>query len=142
MREEIENQAARRIMSAPFSPIIMAVALVLPDTTVGMIDASITRSRSMPFTRSDVSTTAIGPGPKPAWEDQKSGPINPLEKKLGQRVPISHVYKTGFHFPYAFMTYGCAKWSVGSVLGFSKVISELLNVTDRFAAFNSNFELP
>lgn len=79
---------------------------------------------------------------KPAWEDQKSGPINPLEKKLGQRVPISHVYKTGFHFPYAFMTYGCAKWSVGSVLGFSKVISELLNVTDRFAAFNSNFELP
>jgi dodecin len=35
-------QAARRIMSAPFSP-MMAVALVLPDTTVGMIEASMRR---------------------------------------------------------------------------------------------------
>ena len=55
--------AACRIISAPFSPIMMAVALVLPETTVGMIEASITRNRSMPLTRKAASTTAIGPGP-------------------------------------------------------------------------------
>ena len=31
-------------MAAPFSPIMTAAALVLPETTVGMIDASTTRN--------------------------------------------------------------------------------------------------
>ncbi len=47
-------------MAAPFSAIIMVGALVLPDVIVGITEASITRSRSMPITRSRSSTTVIG----------------------------------------------------------------------------------
>ena len=54
---------APRMSSAPFSPIIMAGALMLPEVSVGMIEASTTRSVSMPRTLSSASTTAIGSGP-------------------------------------------------------------------------------
>src|SRR5262249_23270931 len=50
-------------MSALFSPIITAATLVLPETTVGMIEASITRRPSKPRTRTRSSTTADGSGP-------------------------------------------------------------------------------
>jgi N-methylhydantoinase B/oxoprolinase/acetone carboxylase alpha subunit len=55
--------ASCNTMSEPFSPIITAAALVLPDTSDGMIEASMTRSRSKPRTRSRSSTTADGSGP-------------------------------------------------------------------------------
>jgi hypothetical protein len=50
-------------MSAAFSPIIIAGALVLPDVSVGMIEASATRRPAIPWTRSWASTTAIGSDP-------------------------------------------------------------------------------
>ena len=53
-------EAAALIMSAPFSAIMMTVALVLPETIVGMIDASTTRSPSSSLTRNSSSTTANG----------------------------------------------------------------------------------
>ena len=47
--------------SAAFSPIITVGAFVFPDVTVGMLDASATRSPSMPWTLGSWSTTHIGP---------------------------------------------------------------------------------
>ena len=45
-------------IAAPFSPIAIAAALVLVETSRGMTEASITRSPSMPRTASRSSTTA------------------------------------------------------------------------------------
>ena len=46
-----------------FSPIMIDGALVLPDVSVGMIEASATRNPWMPRTRNLSSTTAIGSVP-------------------------------------------------------------------------------
>ena len=61
----IEDQAVHslRIRSATLSPIMIEGALVLPEVSVGMIEASATRRPWMPCTRSLGSTTAIGSMP-------------------------------------------------------------------------------
>jgi len=45
-------------------------------------------------------------------------------------------------FPYGFMTYGCAKWAVETVLTFSIKFTKLLGVTDTFALPGRDFRLP
>jgi hypothetical protein len=78
---------------------------------------------------------------KPAWDDENihSGT---LVKGLKSKVPVVSSWQGKFLFPYGFMTYGCAKWSVQSVLTFSRSFSALLGVKDKFALPGLDFKLP
>jgi hypothetical protein len=51
-RASSHDQYAASIISAHFSPIMMQAAFVLPETTVGMIEASATRKPETACTRS------------------------------------------------------------------------------------------
>jgi hypothetical protein len=61
---------------------------------------------------------------------------------LKARVPVARAYQSCLQFPYTFMTYGCAKWSVLSVLTFSDYFSTLLGVNDRFIPLRPDLALP
>src|SRR6218665_2283654 len=67
--------ASCRIRSPAFSAIITMGALVLPETSVGIAEPSITRRPAMPCTRRRASTTASGgmPMPQGATGGEKGG---------------------------------------------------------------------
>jgi hypothetical protein len=79
---------------------------------------------------------------KPAWDDDKDTHDGKLVKGLKTKIPICHAYKGSFMFPYGFMNFECAKWSVLSVLAFSAEFSALLGINDKFAGQNLDFKLP
>jgi hypothetical protein len=80
---------------------------------------------------------------RPSWDsdDIHNGK---LVKDLKKKVPVAAAYKSkgNFLFPYGFMTYGCAKWAVQTVLTFSSTFTKLLGVTDKFSLPGLDFKLP
>jgi hypothetical protein len=63
-----------------------------------------------------------------------------LVRDLTRKIPVVDAYKGNFLFPHGFMTYGCAKWAVQTVLEFSLDFANLLGVTDKFGTLD--FKLP
>jgi len=72
---------------------------------------------------------------KPAWDGDRDTHDGRLVKGLRTKIPICDAYKGSFMFPYGFMNFECAKWSVASVLAFSAEFSAVLGITDKFADF-------
>ncbi len=69
---------------------------------------------------------------KPAWDHEKDVHDSKLVAALRSRIPVNRAYQSSFQFPNGYMTYGCARWSVLSVLAFSATFSALLGVKNRF----------
>jgi|SRR5271170_6142975 hypothetical protein len=78
---------------------------------------------------------------KPSWDrdDVHNGKL--VKGLRNKKIPIVPAYKDKFLFPYGFLTYGCAKWSVRTVLTFSAEVTKLLNVHDTFVC-GLDFTLP
>ena len=78
---------------------------------------------------------------KPSWDsdDIHNGK---LVEGLRKKIPVVAAYKRNFLFPYGFMTYGCARWAVQTVLTFSAEFAKLLGVKDKFVSPGLNFNLP
>lgn len=79
---------------------------------------------------------------KPSWDHETQIHDGKLVKSLKPRIPISPGYRESFVFPYGFMTYGCAKWSIKVVLEFSESYAKLLGVNNRFAFAHLDYSLP
>lgn len=80
---------------------------------------------------------------KPSWSNddirvRDSDFIRDLKKK----IPLVTAYKSNFVSPFGFMTYGCARWAVQTVLKFSIDFTMLLDINDRFVFPNIDFSLP
>jgi hypothetical protein len=78
---------------------------------------------------------------KPAWDDDAIHNTD-FVQQLARKVPTIQAYRAegNLFFPYGFMTYGCAKWAVKTVLKFYSEFAQLLGVQDRFAG--SDWKLP
>jgi hypothetical protein len=79
---------------------------------------------------------------KPAWDREKDTHDGSLVRKLKTKIAVYSAYRSSFMFPYGFMTYDCAKWSVQSVLCFSERFNSLVGLKDRFSSQNLDISLP
>jgi hypothetical protein len=76
---------------------------------------------------------------RPSW-DTDGIHSGDLAQELRRKIPVVDAYKPNFLFPYGFMTYGCAKWAVQTVLEFCSDFAKLLGTIDQFSALD--FKLP
>lgn len=75
---------------------------------------------------------------KPSWDATN----HDLVAKLKRILPIVPAYQKIITFPYAFMTYGCAKWAVDTVFKFSSEFTAGICIKDTFSQPHLDFALP
>ena len=78
---------------------------------------------------------------RPAWDDHKIH-SDKLATYLKKKVGVVPSYKGAPLFPVAFMTYGCARWAVRSVLSFSSAFTKETGLKNRFNLRDGTFRLP
>jgi hypothetical protein len=80
---------------------------------------------------------------KPIWASTDDK-VEKLAKTFQTKFAIAEPYRNNqlYMFPHACLTYECAKWSIETVLKFSKHISEVLGVIDRLDTWQPPMRLP
>jgi hypothetical protein len=80
---------------------------------------------------------------KPSWASADETP-DKLAKTFEKKFSIAEPYKgnASYMFPHACLTYECAKWSIDTVLQFSRHISKVLDVVDRLDTWRPPTPLP
>lgn len=81
---------------------------------------------------------------KPSWSNVDDVRVrdSDLIRDLKTKIPIVAAYQRRFVFPFGFMTYGCARWAVQTVLEFSIDFTKLLDIKDTFVFPSFDFSLP
>ena len=111
------------------------VALLLFDKETGVNDETLKNAQLLFSLRNHLMHF------RPTWSDDEIHK-GQLVAALKKRIPIAPAYHGRVLFPYAFMTYGCAKWSVETVLTFAMDYSAQLGIVNTFALPGLNFSLP
>ena len=80
---------------------------------------------------------------RPVWDHVAAArQDNDLVEALKRKVPISPHFQSPLAFSHSFATYGCAKWSIESVLRLSRYFSALLGLSDKLANAGQATKLP
>lgn len=80
---------------------------------------------------------------RPVWDHLDANKEeSKIVKALKGKVPIVPAYKSQIVFPHAFMSYGCAKWAVETVLTFCSTFAKLIEADAHLVVPGVDFKLP
>jgi hypothetical protein len=73
---------------------------------------------------------------KPEWSHEKKGHFR-IENKIHNQFPLSPFWQGVKAFPEKCMSYGCAKWCVGSAMEFAETFCQETGIVNKYLHFKN-----